>query len=118
MVNALSSRLEAEVRNSGHIWTQSFHRGVPETKHPKKGASVKKTGTTITFWPDTDIFVEGVDFDIDTVVVRLREMAFLNRGLEISLTDERGDEPFEQTFQYKGGLIDFVKQRHSRSAHT
>ena len=114
VVNALSVRLEAEVRNSGHIWTQDFARGVADTKHPRKGAPVRKTGTTITFWPDPLIFTETTEFDYETVVVRLREMAFLNRGLEITLTDERGDEPVTQSFQYKGGLIDFVKHLNAK----
>ncbi|HLT96898.1 MAG TPA: DNA topoisomerase (ATP-hydrolyzing) subunit B [Acidimicrobiia bacterium] len=114
VVNALSERLEAEVRNSGHIWTQSFKRGAPETKNPKKGAAVKKTGTSITFWPDPEVFTETITFDYETVAARLREMAFLNRGLEIVLTDERGDEPVTQTFLYKGGLIDFVKHLNTK----
>src|SRR5690606_9780542 len=114
VVNALSERLEAEVRNSGHIWTQSFKRGVPDTKDPKKGAAVKKTGTSITFWPDPEVFTETITFDYETVAARLREMAFLNRGLEIVLTDERGDEPVTQTFLYKGGLIDFVKHLNTK----
>lgn len=114
VVNALSERLEAEVRNSGHVWTQSFRRGLPDTKHPKKGAAVRKTGTTITFWPDPEVFTETTEFDYDTVVVRLREMAFLNRGLEITLTDERGEEPVTQSFQYRGGLLDFVKHLNAK----
>src|SRR5690606_34966697 len=114
VVNALAVRLDAEVRNSGYVWTQTFERGVPETKHPKKGAAVKKTGTTITFWPDPEIFTETLEFEYDTVVVRLREMAFLNRGLEITLTDERGEEPVTQNFQYKGGLLDFVKHLNAK----
>jgi DNA gyrase subunit B len=114
VVNALSERLEAEVRNSGYVWTQTFRRGMPDTKHPKKGAAVKKTGTAITFWPDPEVFTDTVEFDYDTVVVRLREMAFLNRGLEIILTDERGEEPVTQSFQYKGGLLDFVKHLNAK----
>lgn len=114
VVNALSERLEAEVRNSGHVWNQTFRRGVPDTKHPKKGAAVKKTGTAITFWPDPEVFTETTEFDYDLVVVRLREMAFLNRGLEINLSDERGEEPVSQSFQYKGGLLDFVKHLNTK----
>src|SRR5688572_8351121 len=114
VVNALSERLEAEVRRGGYVWTQSFRRGVPDTKNPKKGAKVKKTGTTITFWPDPEIFTEGVEFDYETVSARLREMAFLNRGLEIILHDERGDDTVTQTFHYKGGLIDFVKHLNAK----
>ena len=106
VVNALSSRLEAEVRRDGAIWTQEFERGHslgPVTK----GRDVKKTGTTITFWPDGNIFTETVDFEYDIIQTRLREMAFLNRGVEISLTDERG-EGRSDTFLYKGGLVDYV----------
>jgi DNA gyrase subunit B len=114
VVNALSERLEAEVRWGGHVWSQSFRRGVPDSKNPKKGAAVKRTGTTITFWPDPEIFLEGTEFDYETVAARLREMAFLNRGLEIVLTDERGDEPVTQSFHYKGGLIDFVKHLNAK----
>ncbi len=114
VVNALAVRLEAEVRTSGHVWTQTFRRGVPDTKEPRKGVAAKRTGTAITFWPDPDIFVEGTEFDYDTIAGRLREMAFLNRGLEIFLTDERGPEPVSESFQYKGGLIDFVKHLNSK----
>ena len=114
VVNALSARLDAEVRNSGYVWTQSFKRGVAVTKDPVKGAAVKRTGTTITFWPDPEVFMETTEFDLETVAIRLREMAFLNRGLEITVTDERLDEPSTQTFQYKGGLIDFVSHLNSK----
>src|SRR5690606_22731857 len=114
VVNALSERLEAEVRWGGHVWSQSFRRGVPDSKNPKKGAAVKRTGTTITFWPDPEIFLEGTEFDYEAVAARVREMAFLNRGLEIVLTDERGDEPVTQSFHYKGGLIDFVKHLNAK----
>ncbi len=114
VVNALSARLDAEVRNSGHVWTQSFKRGAAVTKDPVKGAAVRRTGTTITFWPDPEVFTETTEFDLETVAIRLREMAFLNRALEITVTDERLDEPSTQTFQYKGGLIDFVSHLNSK----
>ncbi len=109
VVNALAERLVAEVRRDGHIWTQEFHRGKPATKNPVKGRAVKKTGTTITFWPDPEIFTETTTFDYDTVASRLRELAFLNKGLEISLVDERADPAVQETFLYKGGLVDFVQ---------
>ncbi len=109
VVNALAERLVAEVRRDGHIWTQEFRRGKALTKNPTKGRPVKKTGTTITFWPDPDIFVETTTFDSETIASRLREMAFLNKGLEIVLVDERTDPPQRETFLYKGGLVDFVK---------
>ncbi len=114
VVNALSIRLDAEVRNSGHIWTQSFKQGAATTKDPAKGAAVKRTGTTVTFWPDPEVFTETTEFDYDTVASRLRETAFLNRGLEISLSDERGEEPREETFHYKGGLVDFVNHLNAK----
>ncbi len=130
VVNALSSRLEAEVRREGHVWTQSFERGYPTTPEPVKGKAVKRTGTSITFKVDPDVFNDTTEFDREVVISRLREMAFLNRGLEISFRDERelsrsedgggfdesrvgrGEgwgEPYQETFLYKGGLIDFVK---------
>jgi DNA gyrase subunit B len=103
VVNALSTRLEAEVRREGNLYTQEFRVGQPKTKDPKKERPFKKTGTTIRFWPDPDIFSETTEFDYDIVASRLRETAFLNRGLQITLTDERGEEPREESFYYKGG---------------
>jgi DNA gyrase subunit B len=108
VVNALSSRLEAEVRRDGAVWTQRFERGFPQTK-VEKGKPSKRTGTTVTFWPDEQIFKETTEFEYDIVQSRIRELAFLNRGIEIRLRDERPDEPIEETFLYKGGLVDFVK---------
>ncbi len=106
VVNALSSRLEAEIRRDGAVWTQEFERGAvlsPVTK----GKEVKKTGTTITFWPDDQIFTETREFEYDIVQTRLREMAFLNRGIEITLADERGEQRSDH-FLYKGGLVDYI----------
>jgi DNA gyrase subunit B len=114
VVNALSSRLEAEVRREGNLYTQEFRVGQPKTKDPKKERPIKKTGTTIRFWPDPDIFSETTEFDYDIVASRLRETAFLNRGLEITLTDERGEESREERFHYKGGLTDFVNHLNSK----
>jgi len=108
VVNALSTRLEAEVRRDGHVFVQEFKLGQPKTKEPKKTRPIKKTGTTIRFWPDPEIFTDTTEFDYDVVVSRLRETAFLNRGLHITLTDERSEEPRSDTFHYKGGLVDFV----------
>jgi DNA gyrase subunit B len=109
VVNALASRLEAEVRRDGVLYVQEFVDGVPKTKDPKRVKEVKRSGTTIRFWPSPGTFVEDVEFDYDTVSSRLRETAFLNRGLQITLTDQRGDEERNETFHYKGGLVDFVK---------
>jgi DNA gyrase subunit B len=108
VVNALSVRLDAEVRREGGVFFQSFAHGVPQAPVKKVGES-KKTGTTISFWPSPATFTETTEFTYQTIVGRLREMAFLNKALEIRLIDERGDEPVGETFLYKQGLIDFVK---------
>jgi DNA gyrase subunit B len=115
VVNALSSRLEAEIRRDGHVWAQEFSRGEPKTKEPRKLREVKKTGTTIRFWPDAEIFTETTEFDLDLVASRLRETAFLNRGLEITLVDEREESgPHQEVFHYKGGLVDFVNHLNTK----
>ncbi len=114
VVNALSLRLEAEIRREGSIWHQEFSLGVPRTKDPRKLRDAKKTGTTIRFWPDPTIFTETVEFDYDVISSRLRETAFLNRGLEITLVDERGEEPQKDVFHYRGGLVDFVNHLNSK----
>jgi len=113
VVNALSSRLTAEVVREGSLWEQKFIDGHPSGK-VKKVRPARRTGTTITFWPSPDTFTETVEFHFDTIVSRLREMAFLNKGLEIRLTDERGEENVDKTFLYKGGLIDFVKHLNAK----
>ncbi|MGH8949198.1 MAG: toprim domain-containing protein, partial [Acidimicrobiia bacterium] len=92
---------------------QEFNDGQPKTKDPKKLKPVKKTGTTIRFWPSLATFQETSEFDYDTVASRLRETAFLNRGLQITLTDRRGDPERIEIFHYKGGLVDFVKHLNS-----
>ena len=107
VVNALASRLEAEIVRDGFRWTQAYEKG--KAQGPlKKGPAAKKTGTMIRFWPDSDVFTETREFGYQVVSQRLRELAFLNKGLEIRLTDERG-EGATDTFMYKGGLIDFIK---------
>jgi DNA gyrase subunit B len=113
VVNALSTRLEAEVRRGGHVYYQEFVEGQPKTKDPKKLRPIKKTGTTIRFWPSPATFQETTEFDYDTVASRLRETAFLNRGLQITFTDKRDDEERTEVFHYKGGLVDFVKHLNS-----
>ncbi len=107
VVNALSSRLEVEVKRDGKIWTQSYEYGKPTGPLASSGRT-KATGTTVTFWPDAEIF-ETVDFDFDTLSTRMRETAFLNKNLKITLTDERELEPRREEFRYAGGIIDFVK---------
>jgi len=114
VVNALSERLTIEVDRDGKRHFQEYAKGgKPQGKMkivgdtPKRG---RKTGTSITFWPDPVVFVaEGTEFVARTVLERLQTMAFLNRGLEIVFRDERPEREQEVTFQYKGGLIDFVK---------
>ena len=106
VVNALSEKLELEIRRDGAVWTQTYSRGKPTTKF-KKGRAVKSTGTTITFVPDLEIF-EDIEFDFDILAERLRETAFLTRGLKVELIDERGAGR-KVEFLYKGGIADFVK---------
>ena len=106
MVNALSERLHLEVRRDGYKWTQDYERGNP--KGPlKRGEKVKGTGTIITWLPDGEVF-EDVVLDYQTLSERLRETAFLTRNLRIDLIDERGAGQHE-TFQYAGGIVDFVR---------
>jgi DNA gyrase subunit B len=106
VVNALSETVRAEVRRDGHVWVQEYDRGVPRYDL-KQGEATDETGTTITFLPDDDVF-ETLAFDFSILEQRLRETAFLTRGLRITLTDERsGGHQVE--FQYDGGIEDFVR---------
>ena len=113
VVNALSKKLIAEVDRDGVRYRQEFvDGGAPKTKITKVGASPSKTatGTTITFLPDPTIFAaEGTEFVARTVTERLQTIAFLNRDLEVVFVDERADKKQKITYQYKGGIIDFVK---------
>ncbi|OIQ92040.1 DNA gyrase subunit B, novobiocin-resistant [mine drainage metagenome] len=138
VVNALSSVLDVEVRREDHVWRQTYHDGVPQAPLSKDEAA-DHTGTTVTFWPNADIF-ETTDFDFETLRARFQQMAFLNKGLQISLTDERprhigtedevtGDEVTGEetpdaeavapasarkvTYRYDGGLVDYVKHLNS-----
>jgi DNA gyrase subunit B len=117
VVNALSSKLSAEVKRDGFIWRQDYRLGVPQAP-VAKGEATTETGTTIQFWPSEDIF-ETTDFSFEVLSTRFREMAFLNRGLILSLTDLRPghvDEKGEQIavrYQYQGGITDFVKHLNS-----
>ncbi len=108
VVNALSERLLVEIRRDGHVFSQEYSRGAPqqELQRGEKLPSGAPTGTTITFLPDADIF-ESLDFDFHTLEERLRETAFLTRGLKISIVDERA-EGHSAEFQYEGGIEDFV----------
>ncbi len=107
VVNALSTRLTAEVKRDGYVWTQTYDHGRP-TAPVQQGAKTKATETKITFWPDPDIF-ETIVYDYDTLATHFRETAFLNKNLKITLTDERELEPRVEEFKYAGGIIDFVK---------
>lgn len=123
VVNALSLRMDAVVRRDGKVWRQSYERGVP-TSDVVEGEDTDITGTDITFWPDPDIF-DTVEFSFETLRARFQQMAFLNKGLKITLTDERQQEiddddvqledeeteefkPREVVFKYDNGLLDYV----------
>lgn len=112
VVNALSSRVDVSVRKDGEEYGISFEKGKTVEKLYKIGAS-KKRGTTVSFWPDPEIFTETLVYDYETLASRFREMAFLNKGLKIILEDKRElDEegnPKSDFFQYAGGIQDFVK---------
>src|SRR3954470_13825989 len=105
VVNALSEELQVEVCRDGFVWRQDYARGVPRAPLAK-GEPTAQTGTTVTFLPDGEVF-ESLEFDLQTLEQRLRETAFLTRGLHITLTDERGQGK-KVEFQYEGGIEDFV----------
>lgn len=106
-VNALSEWLEATVYQNGKIYKQIFNRGVAQRPLAEVGET-DKTGTTIQFYPDSEIF-ETLDFNFDTMKVRLRELAYLNKGLTIQLIDNRIDPARDETFHYEGGIVQFVE---------
>ncbi len=109
VVNALSSRLEVEIRREGHVWRQPYVNQKPAAPLDK-GEPSNETGTTVTFWPDVNIF-ETVEFSYQTIISRLQEMAFLNKRLTIIIKDERGGEheAREVKYYYENGIADFVK---------
>ena len=107
VVNALSARLDVEIFRDGYVWTQSYERGALASPLVR-GAASDKTGTTITFWPDHQIF-ESTEWDFETLSRRMQEMAFLNRNLAITITDQRPDEPRVAEYMYEGGISDFVR---------
>jgi DNA gyrase subunit B len=108
VVNALSEWLVAEVRRDGKIYRQEFERGNPTTDIQQIGQTTKKdTGTTISFMPDKEIF-ETVEFTTETLLQRLRETAFLTKGLRVAFIDERADAGGPVEFRYEGGIKDFV----------
>ena len=105
VVNALSKRLDLEIKRGGGIYAQSYERGLPLAKLKQVGKT-KKTGTKVTFWPDDEIF-EVTEYNAEILTQRLRELSFLNRGIRITITDERTGKT--QEFQYKGGIVEFVQ---------
>ncbi|WP_108249245.1 DNA topoisomerase (ATP-hydrolyzing) subunit B [Planctomonas deserti] len=110
VVNALSKELDVEVRRQGSVWRQSFRNGVPVAPL-EQGEAASDTGTTITFWPNDEIF-ETVEFDYETLRARFQQMAFLNKGLRLTLTDERRLNDTEvqvESFLYEKGLVDYVE---------
>ena len=111
VVNALSEWLHLTVWRDGHEHTQSYERGAPTTPL-EKGDKTDRRGTSITFLPDLEIF-DTIEYDRTVLEQRFREMAFLTKGLKIQFRDERG-ERFETSFQYDGGIVDFVKYLHSQ----
>jgi len=122
VVNALSTDLSVEVQRDGFFWTQSYKLGVP-TAPVKKGAASTKSGTTVRFWPSEEIF-ETTDFSFEILSTRFREMAFLNKGLTLTLTDRRPGhvddkgEPLHVRYKYDGGIADFVKHLNSTRGAT
>ncbi len=112
VVNALSHQLDVEIWREGHVWEQTYSKGDPQTKFKKTG-NTKKRGTKIHFLPDKQIFTT-TEYNFDTLAQRLRELAFLNKGLEITLTDERQTDPKtgeakSLEFKYNGGIAEFIK---------
>ena len=108
VVNALSTFVKVEVQRDEHVWSQNFDFGKPTSKI-KKGKPSKKTGTKVNFLPDPKIFTETQTFEYNIVSERIRQTAFLNKGLKIVLKDNRVKPATKEEFLYKGGLIDFVE---------
>ncbi|MGF3056526.1 DNA topoisomerase (ATP-hydrolyzing) subunit B [Microbacterium sp. YY-01] len=122
VVNALSTRFDVEIKRQGYYWNHRFAEGGHPQQKLEKGAATEETGTTITFWPDPEIFTDGVDFDYETLRTRFQQMAFLNKGLRIELHDLRPDSAYDHevegtvvtkqpsdVFLYERGLVDYVE---------
>src|SRR5580693_1709746 len=107
-VNALSEVLLLEIWREGYTWEQEYQKGIPKAPLARAGKAGKKTGTKITFKPDTTI-MDVVEFNYDTLAQRLRELAFLNKGLTITLTDERVEPAKQHEFHYGGGIAEFIR---------
>ncbi|MFF3925165.1 DNA topoisomerase (ATP-hydrolyzing) subunit B [Paenibacillus lactis] len=106
VVNALSTKVVVQVKRDGHIYQQEYRRGVPQYDIKVIG-DTDETGTTVTFLPDPEIFTETTEFDYNTLLTRVRELAFLNKGIALTLTDERTGA--SDYFKYEGGIIEYVK---------
>lgn len=106
VVNALSKKLIVEVKREGKVHQQEYRYGAPQQELQVIGES-DETGTKVTFWPDEQIFTETTEYSYETLQSRIRELAFLNKGIEITLTDERTD--VSQSFLYEGGIVSFVE---------
>ncbi|HWV49171.1 MAG TPA: DNA topoisomerase (ATP-hydrolyzing) subunit B [Microbacterium sp.] len=122
VVNALSTRFDVEVKQKGFVWRHSFADGGVPQQQLEKGEATTETGTSITFWPDAEIFTEGIEFEYETLRTRFQQMAFLNKGLRIQLSDEREGATYEteedgkpvtkqraDVFYYERGLVDYVE---------
>ena len=122
VVNALSTTLRVDIRRDGYNWTQTYKLGVPQADLERL-APTDETGTTVTFWPSAEIF-ETTEYSFETLSTRFREMAFLNKGLTISMRDERAGhvdengEPVQVTYKYDGGITDFVRHLNSTKGTT
>lgn len=111
VVNALSSTLELKIYQHGKIFEQTFHKGIPAGRLKETGKTDKR-GTYVRFWPDPEIFQDTTKFSFDTLATRLRELAFLNKGLKITLSEEEGDKSKE--FFFEGGIVSFVENINSK----
>ncbi|HIW33347.1 MAG TPA: DNA topoisomerase (ATP-hydrolyzing) subunit B [Candidatus Paenibacillus intestinavium] len=116
VVNALSEHVKVQVKRDGHIYQQEYKRGAAQYDIKVVG-DTDETGTTVTFRPDREIFTETVEFEYEVLQTRIRELAFLNKGIRLVLKDERNDQ--EEEFHYEGGIIEFVKylSRHREVIH-
>ncbi len=114
VVNALSEWLQVEVRQNGKLFRQRYKRGVAEERL-QEICSCNETGTTVSFYPDSQIF-ETLDFNYSTIRHRVRELAYLNKGLKLTITDKREEEPKVEEFKYEGGIIHFVDKLNAMHA--
>ncbi len=114
VVNALSRQLDVEIKRDGFTWNQSYLQSKPTAL--QQGAATDERGTTVVFWADPEIFTETTTYSYETLHRRLQEMAFLNKGLTITMRDERGATLVEERFHYPNGLEDFV--RHLNASRT